>query len=338
MVPCWRSSGRRVSSWRSTWSTVTGRCSPSPASGSPPWRGHPTVSIAFVCASGEQGPDDFVPPTDICVIAADGSAGRVTEYDGPNDAGPAWSPDGTAILFTSSDFSTGQAEVVVAPAASGAPRSLAVGFSPTWSPDGRQIAFIAPDGGIQLIDVESGASSVISVDPGAGRTGVGTGRLSRRLAAIAAALLIAACSGGDTRSPRPTSEPTAPPSTATDRTTVMSGEQMLPTTTTLLEPLPLTVEPASGLVDGQIVQVTRSGLRAADGVVVGECVDAARTRSTTANRRYGPGRRDASRSSRTARSRRSSACSHASRPVAVRRSIVGPGDRMPDRCGVCAEQ
>ena len=53
-------------------------------------------------------------------------------------------------------------------AASGAPRSLAVGFSPTWSPDGRQIAFIAPDGGIQLIDVESGASSVISVDPGAG--------------------------------------------------------------------------------------------------------------------------------------------------------------------------
>ena len=127
-----------------------------------------SLEIAFVCASGEQGPDDFVPPTDICVIAADGSAGRVTEYDGPNDAGPAWSPDGTAILFTSSDFSTGQAEVVVAPAASGAPRSLAVGFSPTWSPDGRQIAFIAPDGGIQLIDVESGASSVISVDPGAG--------------------------------------------------------------------------------------------------------------------------------------------------------------------------
>jgi Tol biopolymer transport system component len=123
--------------------------------------------IAFSCASGERGPDDFLPPTDICVIAADGSSPRAIEYGGANDAGPVWSPDGTAILFTSSNFSTGQSDVVVA-SGSGAPRPIASGSSPAVSPDGLQIAVIAPDGGgIQLID-ESGATSLISVDPTAG--------------------------------------------------------------------------------------------------------------------------------------------------------------------------
>jgi Tol biopolymer transport system component len=125
------------------------------------------TEIAYVCAAGEQGPDDFAPATDICVIATDGSAQRAIEYGGPNDSGPAWSPDGTAIVFTSTDYSMGTSEVVVA-LASGAPRAITSGTSPAWSPDGRQIALVAPDGGIQLIDGESGETSDISIDPTAG--------------------------------------------------------------------------------------------------------------------------------------------------------------------------
>ena len=123
--------------------------------------------IAFVCAGGEPGPDEFVPPTDICVVAANGSAQRVIDYGGPNDSRPAWSPDGTAILFTSTDFSTGTSEVVVA-LASGAPRAIASGTSPAWSPDGRQIALVPQEGGIELIDGESGETSDLSIDPTAG--------------------------------------------------------------------------------------------------------------------------------------------------------------------------
>lgn len=123
--------------------------------------------IAYVCASGEQGPDDVVPPTDICVIAANGSARRAIKYGGPNDSGPAWSPDGAAIVFTSTDYSTGTSEVLVA-LATGAPRAIATGTSPAWSPDGRQIAVVPQDGGIELIDAESGETSDIGIDPTAG--------------------------------------------------------------------------------------------------------------------------------------------------------------------------
>ncbi len=123
--------------------------------------------IAYVCADGEPGPDEFVPPTDICVIAADGSRQRAIEYGGPGDSGPAWSPDGTAIVFTSTDYSAGTSEIVVAPA-SGAPRAIAAGTWPAWSPDGGQIALVPTDGGIELIDGESGVTTVIGVDPTSG--------------------------------------------------------------------------------------------------------------------------------------------------------------------------
>jgi Tol biopolymer transport system component len=45
---------------------------------------------------------------------------------------------------------------------------IATGTSPVWSPDGRQIAVVPQDGGIELIDGESGETSDIGIDPTAG--------------------------------------------------------------------------------------------------------------------------------------------------------------------------
>ena len=47
-------------------------------------------AIAFSCVSGEPVPDDPMPPTDICVIAADGTAQRTLADSGSADSDPAW--------------------------------------------------------------------------------------------------------------------------------------------------------------------------------------------------------------------------------------------------------
>ena len=112
---------------------------------------------------------------------------------------------------------------------------------------------------------------------------MGTRRLTRRVAAIVATAVLAACSGGDPQT-EPTTAPTAPtPTTAKPTTTepTTPGEQPTTTaatttttiTTAVLEPLQLAAEPASGLVDGDLVAVTGSGLRTTDVIVIGECLD-----------------------------------------------------------------
>ena len=57
-------------------------------------------------------------------------------------SGPVWSPDGESVAFTSEPMPDGQ-HVYVAPAAGGPPRDLALGYGPQWSRDGRQLTFFA---------------------------------------------------------------------------------------------------------------------------------------------------------------------------------------------------
>jgi predicted esterase len=116
---------------------------------------------------------------------------------------------------------------------------------------------------------------------------VGTRRLNRRVAAIVATAVLAACNGGDPKT-EPTTAPTAPSPTTTEptgpdeqptttTTTTSTTTTPTPTTTTTVvpEPLQLAAEPASGLVDGDLVTVTGSGLRTTDVIVIGECLDIA---------------------------------------------------------------
>ncbi len=107
---------------------------------------------------------------------------------------------------------------------------------------------------------------------------MGPYRLTRRVAAIVAAVVLAACSGADPRT-EPTGAPSTPPPTVVEPATAPTSPDERPTATTTPTPivpeqLQLAVDPASGLVDGDLVTVRGSGLRTTDVVVIGECLDA----------------------------------------------------------------
>jgi acetyl esterase/lipase len=99
---------------------------------------------------------------------------------------------------------------------------------------------------------------------------MGTDRLRMRIGAVVTTLALAACSGGDTGS-----TPGSPPPLNSEPTTAPPDGEPTTTSDTIPELLQLAVEPAIGLVDGQIVTVTGRGLRPADIVVIGECADTA---------------------------------------------------------------
>jgi len=74
-------------------------------------------------------------------VANTNGSGLVQISAGPNDAGPAWSPDGNRIAFTRSS------DVWIMDADGGnAVLRTPVGADPTWSPDGEWIAFTCSTG------------------------------------------------------------------------------------------------------------------------------------------------------------------------------------------------
>jgi Tol biopolymer transport system component len=89
---------------------------------------------------------------DIYVMAPDGSGQRRLTgaarrwYEPAEDRGPAWSPDGKRIAFSSDRVEGANGEVFVMNADGGDQHQLTSGsvegeFGPVWSPDGKKIAF-----------------------------------------------------------------------------------------------------------------------------------------------------------------------------------------------------
>ena len=106
----------------------------------------------------------------VFTMFADGN-GRANLTNNPADnSGPAWSPDGKQIAFTSTRDGRPQIYVMPAPgggpdanAGGSAPRRVSQGeaadFSPTWSPDGNWIAFASYRGGstdLYMMDLSGG--------------------------------------------------------------------------------------------------------------------------------------------------------------------------------------
>ena len=114
------------------------------------------------------------PPVDLLdpppLIAADGSAVvRLTNHPA-RDFGPAWSPDGARIAFTSER--DGNPEIYVMNADGSQPTNLSNDpsrdFGPAWSPDGARISFTSERDGnldIYVIDADGSRLTNLTSDP-----------------------------------------------------------------------------------------------------------------------------------------------------------------------------
>jgi PKD repeat protein len=111
----------------------------------------------------------FVRDGAIYLANSDGG-GLVQLTDGPNDHGPAWSPDGSRIAFGRSPAETGLTSAVFVMNADGSNvvQLTTLGSDPTWSPDGEWIAFA--DGGISKVRADSAGTSPIPVYQEPGQT------------------------------------------------------------------------------------------------------------------------------------------------------------------------
>lgn len=108
---------------------------------------------------------------DLFVMKADGSEVHRLTAERGRDGEPAWTPDGTAIVFTSAR--SGAPQLYVISADSGEARALTTSAggnqSPAVSPDGRTVAFVS---------LRDGTPRVYRIGlDGAGETRVGTGGL-----------------------------------------------------------------------------------------------------------------------------------------------------------------
>jgi hypothetical protein len=113
------------------------------------------VSLAFTCwENGRLG---------VCAISPDAPGGNFRRLGNGvwEDRDPAWSPDGSEIVFTTTRFGGGPELALMNPDGTGVTRlgTGVAGFGPSWSPDGSQLVFVracgtpfCTTGGIYLIN------------------------------------------------------------------------------------------------------------------------------------------------------------------------------------------
>jgi len=105
--------------------------------------------------------------SEICVSNSDGSRFlRLTNYDGPRCAFPAWSPDSRWVAYEARP--EGQSEIYVISPEGGQPRRITHhpgdDLGPTWSRDGRWIYFTSNrTGGWQVWRIPSGGGDPVQV-------------------------------------------------------------------------------------------------------------------------------------------------------------------------------
>jgi Tol biopolymer transport system component len=133
----------------------------------------PDGSQVVFSAQAQEG--SFRVPRELFVMNVDGTDRRQLTTDGAYAGFPAWSPDGTSIVYASyrgEDYGSGclgfsicPTDLYVIAVDGGAPSRLTADAlsetTPTWSPDSSQLAFVAVDaegnGTLQMIDVDGGA-------------------------------------------------------------------------------------------------------------------------------------------------------------------------------------
>lgn len=129
----------------------------------------------------------FDRPRHLFVVPADGSRAPTQITRGAyEDGGPAWSPDGRRIAFTSArhrdwDIDLGANDVYVVDRAGGGPRRVTRtegGYGlPSWSPDGKRIAHLFTPG-----TMGTRHAQIATTDVRTGQTRVLTGYLDRNCA------------------------------------------------------------------------------------------------------------------------------------------------------------
>ncbi|HUR48068.1 MAG TPA: serine hydrolase [Acidimicrobiales bacterium] len=109
------------------------------------------TQVVYVVRTPDRSTDGYT--TSIWLAAADGGSNPVQLTQGPKDAAPRWSPDGSQIAFLAVRGGSDKPQVHVLPVAgAGEARrvtDLPLGAgAPVWSPDGKRLAFTA---GVDLL-------------------------------------------------------------------------------------------------------------------------------------------------------------------------------------------
>lgn len=123
-------------------------------------------------------PESGTPDLDIWIIRADGTGARRLTTDPANDSDPSWTPDGSAIVFSSERASRG--DLYRVRVADGHTERLTTNYvgraiMPAVSPDGRTVAFAAQtlrlgafwSFQVHLLDLASGTTRTLPASGGA---------------------------------------------------------------------------------------------------------------------------------------------------------------------------
>ncbi len=122
----------------------------------------PVQGIVSPALAPDGGTVAFAALGDLWLMRIGEAPTRLTD-DAHTEVDPAWSPDGTRLVYASSR--AGGTDLWLHDVATGAERRLTTdgGSAPAWSPDGREIAYLGGGrgGGLRVLDVATGQARTV---------------------------------------------------------------------------------------------------------------------------------------------------------------------------------